>query len=235
MQRRWKTPGNAERRFYILKLPSLKRDSEHFENFTSCNSAGRNARHQEAAHKQLFKVTRRARGKRVGRNHTHVKAVYSPYINFTKDGSAVFDRSRGKSVKFLQRLCAHRPPLLGDGVPGCRRKSTSPIAAEYVLEFVPCPARLPRVLFTRLFTRTKRHGGVRTYIRTCMSIDFAFSRGYIHRISARLVIPGFETSPNSRSNFPRDYHRVFYFPLFFSYLLFFVTEATENIDGYLEK
>lgn len=43
MQRRWKTPGNAERRFYVLKLPSLKRDSEHFENFTS------SARHNIAA------------------------------------------------------------------------------------------------------------------------------------------------------------------------------------------
>jgi len=32
---------NAKRRFYVLKLPSLKRGSEHFENFTSSNSARR--------------------------------------------------------------------------------------------------------------------------------------------------------------------------------------------------
>lgn len=76
-------------------------------------------------------------------------------------------------------------PLLGDGVSGHPAEIHVQIAAEYVSEFVPCPVRLPRVLFTELFTRTNKcDKRVYPYV----SSDFPFPRDCSRQISARLII-----------------------------------------------
>jgi len=105
-----------------------------------------------------------------------LKPVYSPYINSARRQQRRLTSARKKPWKSYDVYASHRrssclyasrrggpfaarrvinSPLLGDGVPGHPAEIHVQIAVEYVSEFVPCPARLPRVLFTELFTRTK--------------------------------------------------------------------------------
>lgn len=95
-------------------------------------------------------------------------------------------------------------PLLGDGVPGHPAEIHVQIAAEYVSEFVPCPARLPRVLFTELFTRMKCDKRVLVRIERLS----AFSKLFLSNFYSLHYSQRFETLPNNWTHFSHDCYHV---------------------------
>jgi len=69
-----------------------------------------------------------------------------------------------------------------------------------------------------------------------MSIDFTFSQSYFHRISTRLVILGASRHfQNSLDQTLLAITIVFFVSLSSVLPIFRNTEASNNIDGYLEK